>query len=328
MEIGHQLRQIAMGGDQIIIHVIGVAGGVAQPLQPVDLGHLPQQAAQGVIPRRPCAVIGIHVLAQKRQLPHPARHEIARLGQDAVHRAADLGPARVGHHAKGAKLVAAFLHRQKRRRPARSLAFGQKVKLHLGGKLGVHGLPPGARHLGQAVIGLRADHQIDHGHPPQDLIALGLRHAARHTNLHARLGLLQRFQPAKVGVKLFAGLFADVAGVQQHHIRILGCLGQHIAIRAHRLSHALAVVDVHLTAVGLDEKFLDVGHGHTCSQALPISQTRRARNACLGRPAPLAATPARTEHLPASRLAPRAFVKLRKTDALQSPQHCLILRNN
>jgi hypothetical protein len=115
-------------------------------------------------------------------------------------------------------------------------------------------------HLRQAVIGLRPDDQIHHRRPAQDLLALGLRHAARDADLHPGFRGLQSPQSAKVGIQLLRRLLADVAGVQKHHVRLFHHIGRDIALRAQGLGHALAVIDVHLAAVGLDEKLLHIGH--------------------------------------------------------------------
>ena len=44
------------------------------------------------------------------------------------------------------------------------------------------------------------------------------------------------------------------------HIRIFGGLGFNIALPAQRLGHAFAVIDIHLTAIGLDKQLLRFGH--------------------------------------------------------------------
>ena len=48
-----------MGRDKVVAHVIGVAGGVADTLQSVDLGQRADQPGQ-----RHAAVIGVDVLTQ------------------------------------------------------------------------------------------------------------------------------------------------------------------------------------------------------------------------------------------------------------------------
>ena len=222
-------------------------------------------------------MISIHILPQKRDVFDAAFDQFAGFVQNAGGRAADLGAPRIGHHAKSAELVAAFLHRQERGRAAQRAPLWQKVELVLGGKFGIDQLTPRAGHLGQAVIGLRSDHQIDQRHPSQNLGALGLGHAARHANLQRGLGIFQRAQTPQIRIQLFTGLFADVAGVQKHHIRLFGSVGQHIAIRDHGLGHPLAVIDIHLTAIGFDEQLLCLRHGDPLA-ALPISQSAWACN--------------------------------------------------
>ena len=53
MQIGHQRRQVAMRGDQFVVHVARMAGGVAQPRQAGDLGQAKQQPAKPPFRRRP-----------------------------------------------------------------------------------------------------------------------------------------------------------------------------------------------------------------------------------------------------------------------------------
>ena len=114
MQIGHQLVDLAMCRDQRVVHVVGVAGGIADPLQPVDLGQLLDQTGERVI-RALCAhaVIGVDVLTQQSDFAHAAFYQFARFGQHAGCRARDFGTAGIGHHAEGAELVAPFLHGQK-----------------------------------------------------------------------------------------------------------------------------------------------------------------------------------------------------------------------
>ena len=255
MQIGHQLGLVAMSLDQIVGHVVGMAGGIADAVEPVDFGQSADQPAQLPIPAiRTSTMPAVDVLAQKRDVAHPARNQIAGFGQDTVDRTADLRPAGIGHNAEGAKLVAAFLNRQESgRRTTGRGGFRQMLELVLGGKLGIDPAPL-AHHFRQAVIGLRAHDQIDQRHAALDLGTLGLCDAARNADLEIGTLGFQRLEAAKVGIQLFRGFLADVAGVEKHHIRIFGGLGQHIALRAHRFGHALAVIDVHLAAIGLDEE--------------------------------------------------------------------------
>ena len=46
MDEGHQLRHVAMGGDQVVFHVARVRRGVADAQQAVDFRQLADQAAE------------------------------------------------------------------------------------------------------------------------------------------------------------------------------------------------------------------------------------------------------------------------------------------
>ena len=87
--------------DQPLRHVVGMAGGVAQPLQPVDIGEMLEQALQ-----RPgaadfiLAAIGVDVLADQRDFAHAGVDEALRLGDDLRDVARDFGAARIGHDAE------------------------------------------------------------------------------------------------------------------------------------------------------------------------------------------------------------------------------------
>ena len=110
------------------------------------------------------------------------------------------------------------------------------------------------------MIALRADHEVDHGLARDDLGPFGLGNATGDAYFQVGLGFFQRAEPAQFGIDLFGGLFADVAGVQQDQIGVFGGVRRHVTFAAKRLAHAFAVIDVHLTAVGLDEKLLRRGH--------------------------------------------------------------------
>ncbi len=116
-----------------------------------------------------------------------------------------------------------------------------------------------AHHGGQAVIGLRADHDIDDLGPAQDLLALGLGDAAGDDDpgLDTLLGpaCFQRAQASELGIDLLCRLLADMAGIEHDEIGILGGIGLLIAVHGERIGHALGIVDVHLAAVGFDEYF-------------------------------------------------------------------------
>ena len=75
------------------------------------------------------------------------------------------------------------------------------------------------------MIALRADHDVDHRRAAHDLPTLGLRHAARDRDLHraalARGFVLGDAQPAELGIDLFGGLLADMAGVEDDEVGVI-----------------------------------------------------------------------------------------------------------
>ena len=107
------------------------------------------------------------------------------------------------------------------------------------------------------MIALRPDDEIDGGRAPNDLGALGLGDAANDGDERGapRGGalLFQLAHAAKLGIDLLGRLLADVAGVEYDEVGVLDARRLRIALLRERLRHALAVIDVHLAAVGLDE---------------------------------------------------------------------------
>jgi hypothetical protein len=175
----------------------------------------------------PCQALTFWPSSVISRTPASARRSALR---GSGRRAGDLGPAGIGHNAEGAELVAAFLDGEKavatpRARMAFSGAFGSGVELVFGGKLGLDDALAVARprqRLGQAVIGLRPDDDIDDRRAADDLLTFGLGHTAGDRDHQvAAFGIalsLELGQPAKLRIDLLGGLFADMAGVDQNEI--------------------------------------------------------------------------------------------------------------
>src|SRR3984893_52916 len=196
VQTGHQRRQVAMRGSQARLHVARMAGGVAQARNTGHLGNAEEKSAE-----RPDAtigtssMIGIDVLADKRDLTDPRIRKPFHFGNDMGDRARSFSPARVRHDAERAELIAAFLHSDEGRyaaRPDRLPAWDlELLKLVFDGKLGVDDPTAalGAREqLGQAVIGLRADDEIHRGRTANDLGPLRLGDTAGDGNIHPASG--------------------------------------------------------------------------------------------------------------------------------------------
>ena len=269
----HQRGEIAMRRNQQIVDVAGMAGGVAQPHDTVDFGKPVQQPAERPGPSvRAFAVIGVDVLPNQRDLAHAVVGEPLHVVDDLRHRARDFRAARIGHHAEGAELVAAFLHGDECGNAARAdrirLRGGEEAELVLDREFGLQRAAFALRarqQLRQMMIALRPDHDVHCRRAADDLRALGLRDAARDRDAHlapvARRLVLGDPQPPEFGVDLFGGLLADMAGVEDHQVRILGAGCLHKALRRQRVHHALRIVDVHLAAIGLDMQLARRLHG-------------------------------------------------------------------
>ncbi len=141
------------------------------------------------------------------------------------------------------------------------------IELVLEGELGVDhlGAAFGARQqVGQAMIVLRAEHEVDDRRAADDLVTLGLGDATgdRDQDLAslARGALLELPDAAELGIDLLGGLLADVAGVEHDQVGVLGRRGLDEALARHRVRHTLRVVDVHLAAVGLDMELAGSAH--------------------------------------------------------------------
>ena len=100
----------------------------------------------------------------------PASASRVSLGDDLLDRPRHFGAARIGDDAEGAELVAAFLHGEESGNSARAdgvtLRRCQHIELVFDRKLGVDDLftALGAcQQFGQAMIGLRADDEVDGG---------------------------------------------------------------------------------------------------------------------------------------------------------------------
>ena len=76
--------------------------------------------------------------------------------------------------------------------------------------------------LGQTMIALRADDEIDRRLPRRDLRPLGLRNTARNRDHRVFAVLASRVfdvaDAAQIRVNFFRRLLADVAGIEDHEI--------------------------------------------------------------------------------------------------------------
>ena len=217
-------------------------------------------------------MIGIDVLTQKRDLARATGHLAPGLGDHIGRRTRIFGPARVGDDTKAAELVAALLHRQEGGKPLGLALFREKIELGLGRKFGVDQMAGLSRRLSpclgdespQPVIGLRTQHDIDEGRTALHFLALRLGNAAgngdRHIVARRRTRIFQRPQPAQFRINLFRRLLANMACVEDDDVRLLGAIDRVIPVRRHDIRHPGGVINIHLAAVGFDEKFFGQSH--------------------------------------------------------------------
>jgi len=204
-------------------------------------------------------VVGIHVLTQQGNLPRAAGDQAFGFGEDFDGRARMLGATGIGYHAEAAKLVAALLDRKESRNALGRRSLGQMIELGLDRKIDVeHPALLACRtgdQLRQAVVGLRAEHQVNLGRAAQDLSALGLRDTAGHCDGHARPGrgasLFEWAQPSELGIDLLRGFLADMTGVEDHHVGTFWVRHRDVAERRQHIGHTRGIINVHLAAVGL-----------------------------------------------------------------------------
>ena len=116
------------------------------------------------------------------------------------------------------------------------------------------------------MVCLRTEDQTDSRRPPDDFLALCLGHAAGDGDQH--LGTLFGTLPlhpadlAQLGIDLLGRLLADVAGIEYDEVSLARHRRLGIAQGPEHIAHALAVIDIHLAAIGLDEDLLrGVIHG-------------------------------------------------------------------
>ena len=133
------------------------------------------------------------------------------------------------------------------------------------------------------MIALRSDHEIDHAGAADDLLALGLRDAAGDRDhdaaAFARGLLLEHAHAAELGIDLVGGLLADVAGVEDDEVGVLGRRGLGKAFGRERVRHTMGIVDVHLAAEGLDVDFARPVHADQIVEFASVKPAQAGRSA-------------------------------------------------
>ena len=118
--------------------------------------------------------------------------------------------------------------------------------------------------VGQPMIALRSDHEIDCLLAPDDLAALGLGDAARDRNSDApvRRGFLDLANLAQFGVDLFRRALANVTGIEHDQIGVFDDARLGEPLGCHDVRHAGRIIAVHLAAKRPDEQLAAFGTSH------------------------------------------------------------------
>ena len=281
VQIGHQLFDLGMTPNQPFFKIVGMAGRVANTLQFRYLGKLSYQPVQpATVTFRIHTAPRVDVLPKQRDFTRAALRQTVRFLYQIGEGAGNLRAPRIWHDAIGAEFVAALLHREEGCRKAfcplrqgRELGNGRHVRI--GGPFALNRL---VQHVGQAVIGLRADDHADRRAASHDLLAFGLRDAACYRDQRFLADLAPRLgQAPDVRIDFLCRLFAYVAGVEDHEIGFLALRRRHDPALVQHVGHALAVIDVHLAAEALDPVGLG-GGSRFHSRCAPIAKKRGSFN--------------------------------------------------
>jgi hypothetical protein len=242
--------------DDVVREVEGVGRGEADALDAVHGGDGAQQVAEAHV----LVAVRVHRLAEELDLLVAGLGHGARLAQDLARRRPALAPARVGHDAERAELVAAALDRDVPRHAPRHLAGGIEALVGLEAvQLRVVDGAAGARLLDvrhQTAVPVGADHEIHVGRPLADRALEVLGHAAGDAQDGPRAGVALALpvlgQLAGAREHALLGLLAHGAGVEEDQVGARRILGPPVPGGVEQAQHHLGVGDVHLAAVRLD----------------------------------------------------------------------------
>ena len=210
--------QLGVGADHVLLHVLRVRAGVADPVDALDRVD-PRQQLGEADPRlaRQVAPVAVDVLAQQRHLAHPVGGQRLGLGDQLGRVAADLAAAGRGDDAVGAGAVAALGDLQ----PALELALapGRQVAgevLELEVALGAQRV--GVEELGQLVDLAGAEGDVDERKALEDLLLDRLRPAAADPDDPLGVFALEPLRLAQVGDEAAVGRLPDRAGVEEDQV--------------------------------------------------------------------------------------------------------------
>ena len=229
---GHGIKQLIAG-------VLGLRGHEADQVVALDFVNGREQI--GKVPIRvQVLAVGVHILAQQRDLLIPGLYQLPDLGENLLRLAAALTAADIGHDAVGAEVVAAVHDGYPR--PDAALThhghpLGDPAVLIVDGE---HAAPAGIdlhEQLREFPQRLGAEDQIHmavaFAHLFRHLRAL--RHAAAQTDDLLGMGFFGVGQGAQIAENPLFCVVADGTGVQHNDVGLLRPVGEG---KAHSLQHA------------------------------------------------------------------------------------------
>ena len=214
------VRGLGHRGDHVVGEVAGMRGGEPHPFEPVDAARS-RAATRRTRRVAEAAAVGVHVLAEQRDLQDPLLDQGLHLGQHVARPPVALAAAQARHDAEGAGVVAADADAHPgaggRVAPGRQHArkdLERFVDLDLG-----LGVVPGAleqRRQAPDVVG--AEDDVDPRRALDQRTAILLGEAAADRDLHAGMGVLDRTQVAEIAVEPVVGVLAYRAGVEDDQV--------------------------------------------------------------------------------------------------------------
>ncbi len=257
VQVIDELRDIAIGIDQVRVEFERMRGGEANARNAFDLSDVVEQFGEVCCIAFDWAAIGIDVLTEQRHFTNAARRKSANFVEHILDRPAHLKPARIGHHAKAAELATAFHDGDKRRRAAHA-GRRQTVELINKRKADINDWSSVLcacliDHVRQLVQRLRAEHQVHERRTRVNLGTFLASNAAADADEEFRVGFLQRPPPANSAKHLFLSLLSNRAGVDNQEVGLRRVVGVLEAVAcAQGIAHTIRIVFVHLAPLGND----------------------------------------------------------------------------
>ncbi len=214
------------------------------------------------------ATVGIHVLAEQRDLDGPAGRKAFELFDELAERPADLRAAHRRHDAEGARVVASDLNRdpgrmglvvphRHRRREVGLLVAARSLR-HLEHRFAARARKAEKRCDPAEVVG--AEDGVDMRRTLEQQLTVLLGEAASNGDLQTGAPLLDRLQLAEVPVQPVVGVLADAAGIEHDDVCLFQVVGSRHAVGCEHRGDALRVVLVHLAPEGTNQEPACLGH--------------------------------------------------------------------